>query len=303
MNEERIARLCLACFSQAPGAVSRCAAGHGNYVYRVEMGGAAYILRCSKERDAYGPAARWLRRLAAAGVPVPAVVRRGEFQGYAYILLTFLEGRDLGLAYPELSSADKREIARTVVDIQERAALLGPGPVGPGWSWRAFAAGMLARARERIVRNGYFDPEKADRLREQAASLEDYFAGVGPTVYLDDVSTKNLLIHRRRVSGVVDVDWIGVGDRLTYIALTHMALLNEGYDTEYVRYLLEETRATGAQRRAFLFYTLLYCVDFMGERGTRFLDRQIEVNPQVVDRLNGIYDRLWARWLRETGRR
>lgn len=43
------------------------------------------------------------------------------------------------------------------------------------------------------------------------AELAAYFARVEPVAYLDDISTKNLLIHEGRVSGVIDIDWMGVG--------------------------------------------------------------------------------------------
>ncbi len=42
-----------------------------------------------------------------------------------------------------------------------------------------------------------------------------------------------------------------------------------------------------------MFYTLMYCVDFMGERGMQFTDKTIEVNEQIINRLNNIYDMLW----------
>ena len=44
------------------------------------------------------------------------------------------------------------------------------------------------------------------------------------------------------------------------------------------------------------FYTLMYCVDFMGERGIQFMDKTVEVNQQIIDRLNRIYDKLWDEW-------
>ena len=52
---------------------------------------------------------------------------------------------------------------------------------------------------------------------------------------------------------------------LTFAALTNMALRDLGYDTDYVTYILEEMQVNDVQKRAFLFYTLMYCVDFMGE--------------------------------------
>lgn len=49
----------------------------------------------------------------------------------------------------------------------------------------------------------------------------------------------------------------------------------------------------------YLFYTLMYCVDFMGERGMRFMDKTIEVNGEIVNRLNRIYDDLIQKWYAE----
>lgn len=41
---------------------------------------------------------------------------------------------------------------------------------------------------------------------------------------------------------------------------------------------------------------LMYCVDFMGERGMQLIDKTVEVNEQIIDRLNGIYNLLWNEW-------
>lgn len=87
-----------------------------------------------------------------------------------------------------------------------------------------------------------------------------------------------------------------MGDKLTFVALTNMALLNMEYDTDYVRYLLEEMQINDMEKKAFVFYMLMYCVDFMGERGMQFMDKTIAVNEQIIDRLNCIYDELWAEW-------
>lgn len=296
MDETIIAQICLACFSQQTGGITRCTTGQGNYVYLLETGGEKYIVRCSREEGAYTQTVYWLEKLAAAGISVPRVIRQGTLRGYAYLVLSYLEGDDLGAVYPALTAEDKRAIAKEVVEIQRRAGTLDPGPLDGGWTWRAFVDEMLARARERIIRNGFFDAEKADRLSEAAGELDEYFARVRPVVYLDDISTKNLLIHNRRVSGVVDIDWVGTGDWLTYAALTNMALLNLRYDTDYVQYLLEEMRVSGIEQRAFLFYTLLFCVDFMGERGAAFLDKTVAVNGEIIAHLNNLYDRLWKTW-------
>ena len=292
MNEKIISQLCMECFSESPMSIERCTVGHGNFVYIVECKNTKYIVRCSLEYNAYKDTIYWLEKLSAIEIPIPKVIAKGKIEEYEYLILSYFEGKDIGLVYTQLTDNDKKEIAKEIVDIQNKVATLTLENIEPNWTWRADVEYMLERAKERIAKNGYFDVKKVDRLWELMKPLEDYFASVKPIAYLDDVSTKNLLIHNGRISGIVDIDWMGIGDKLTYVAMTKMALLNMEYDTDYVEYILEEMKITNIEKRAFLFYTLMFCVDFMGERGMQFMDKTIEVNEQIIGRLNGIYDML-----------
>lgn len=296
MNEKIISRLCLECFGKPPRSAERCGVGLGNYVYIVEYPDRKYVARCSREKDAYENTVYWLQRLSSLKLPIPAVIAKGNLEGYEYLILSYLEGEDLGLAYPRLREEEKKAIAKEVVQIQNKVATLKIEDIEENWSWCAFVEGMLDRAHKRIVQNGYFDAGKVACLKDAMESLSTYFAGIKPIAYLDDISSKNLLIHKGRVSGIIDIDWIGIGDKLTFAALTNMALLNMEYDTSYVNFILKEFQLTDLEKKAFLFYTLMYCVDFMGERGMRFMDKTVEVNETVIDRLNGIWDRFWGKF-------
>ena len=237
------------------------------------------MVRCSEETGAYKDTIYWLEKLETIDIPVPRVLGKGTFEGYEYLILTYFEGQDIGLVYTKLTDEEKREIAKTVVEIQNRVAVLPLEDIPADWSWRvSYVEDSLNRSKERIIANGcYFEPEKVDRLMEvsKKPELAEYFNTIKPIAYLDDISTKNLLIHEGRVTGVIDIDWMGVGDKLTYVAMTKMALLNMGCDTDYVTYLLEEMHLNEVEQKAFAFYALLYCVDFMGERGMWFGDKQV----------------------------
>lgn len=296
MKEKIISQICLERLLEEPSAIERCAVGWGNYVYIVECGGAKYVVRCSEENNAYDNTMYWLEKLSSIEIPVPKVIAKGKIAGYEYLILSYLEGKDIGLVYLQLKDDDKRAIAKEIVHIQNRVATLRLENLEPDWSWSAFVNHMLERAADRIVRNGYFDVQKVECLRGQIGQLEEYFSNIKPTAYLDDISSKNLLIHNGRISGIIDIDWIGAGDKLTFAALTNMALLNLEYDTDYVKYILEEMQVSNVEQKAFLFYTLMYCVDFMGERGMQLMDKKIEVNEQIINRLNGIYNKLWCEW-------
>ena len=302
MDEEKIAKLCVKCLEERPKELERCTVGHGNYVYIVELADRKVVVRCSEEIGAYKDTIYWLEKLETIDIPVPRVLGKGVFEGYEYLILTYFEGQDIGLVYTKLTDEEKREIAKTVVEIQKRVAVLPLEDIPADWSWKvSYVEDVLNRAKERIIANGcYFDPEKVDRLMEvsKKPELAEYFETIKPIAYLDDISTKNLLIHEGRVSGVIDIDWMGEGDKLTYAAMTKMALMNMGCDTDYVTYLLKEMQLTEIEKKAFAFYTLLYCVDFMGERGMRFGDKQVPVSEEIVRTMNGIYEKLWEEYHR-----
>ncbi len=297
MNIEIIKKICRLHLGSCPQNIERCSVGHGNYVCIAEYPCEKYVVRCSEERNAYDFARTWLPKLSEAGVPVPHVIADG-FAECEYIVLSYIEGKDVGEVYHLLSTEQKRRIAARVAEIQRCAAQIN-AEVNDVWRWNSFVEDMLDRAEQRISANGYFDSRKVDILRSEMQVLSAYFDSVRPVTYLDDISTKNLLVHNGDVSGVIDVDWIEAGDRLTFVAMTYVALLNMELDTDYVDYLLTELDTDRSGMLAFRFYALMYCVDFMGERGMQFGDKMIAVDEEVIGRLNEIFDRLWTEWEQE----
>lgn len=297
MHDHLISELCRKYLLQVPQHVRRCNIGQGNFVYIVTCAGEKYIFRFTAECAAYESTVHWLRELEALDIPVPKVIHQGTHGNDSCLILTYIEGEDIGLVYPSLSTNSKKEIAKEIVRIQNQVSKLPLQDIPEDWHWRSFVCDLLERAEARILQNGYFDVEKVKRLQDEMEVLSDYFDTIQPVAYLDDISSKNLLIHNGRISGIIDVDWIGIGDKLTYVALTNMALLNLEYDTDYVSDILTEMNLSKTEQIAFIFYTLVYCVDFMGERGMQFGDKTVEVNSQVIDRLNRIYNTLWDNFL------
>lgn len=293
MNEEVIAQICIKHFLESPQSIDRCGVGIGNYVYIVECKNTKYVIRCSEEINAYDNTRSLLGKLSALDIPIPHVVASGKFLQYEYIILTYIEGKDIGLVYQNLSTNEKKKIAKDVVGIQNKVAELDIKNIDENWSWESVVKDILNRAKGLILKNGYFSIEKVERLQAKMSNFAEYFANVKPIPYLDDISSKNLLINNGQVSGVIDIDWIGIGDRLTFVALTKMAFLDLEYDTDYITYILKEMQLNETEKAVMDFYTLMFCVDFMGERGTKFLDKTVKVDEQIVKRLNQIYDTLW----------
>lgn len=282
-------------FTEPPKHIERCAVGHGNFVFIVEGAKDKYVIRCSENIGAYTDTIKWLEKLVALGVPVPKIIKNGIYKGYTYLILSYIEGQDIGNVYIQLSDSEKRNIAKNIIHIQDKVATLELN-TDKDWQWISFIRYMLERAKTRIAQNYYFDVTKVEQLYGLIEDLEKYFEKIKPIAYLDDISSKNVLIYEGKLNGIIDVDWIGIGDKLTFVALTNMAFLDLGYDSDYVKYLLEEMNISKEQYKAFLFYSLMYCVDFMGERGMIFTDKKVEVSEQVIEKLNGIYELLWNKY-------
>lgn len=275
--------------------IERCSVGIANYVFAVSTGAEKFILRCSKEEDAYKAAVYWLSKLSVCEIPVPIVLSKGTYGDYSYLILSYIPGDDIGNVYHKLNDSEKKQIAREVVEIQRKVSGIDIS-VDEEWTWNSFIDELLNRADERMKRKHYFDIEKIHIIKNMQQEIKGYLDAVRPTPYLDDISTKNLLIYEGAVSGVIDIDWIGLGDILTFVALTKVALLNMNLDTRYIDHLLDEIYPSKIEYKAFVFYCLLYCVDFMGERGMQFLDKKIPVNESIIKRLNDIFDILMEEW-------
>ena len=275
--------------------IERCSVGIANYVFIVSTANEKFVLRCSKDENAYKDTVYWLNRLSVCEIPIPIVLSEGKYKDYSYLILSYIRGDDIGNVYCKLNDSEKKQIAKEVVKIQRKVSRLDIH-ADMEWTWNCFVDKMLNRAEKRIKRKNYFDFNKIYIIKKLQQEIQEYLDKVPIAPYLDDISTKNLLIYEGNVSGIIDIDWMGFGDMLTFVALTRVSLLNMDLDTKYIDYLLDEIRPNTIEYKAFIFYCLIYCVDFMGERGMQFLDKTIPVNENIIERLNDIFDFLMEEW-------
>lgn len=239
----------------------------------------------------------WSRTLRPLEVPLPALWEAGRHRGSAYLILERLPGVDLGLAYRGLTKEQKRSIAARVADIQNHGVgRLGEG-AGFGYvvhqqgpfphpTWAGVLERSLERSRRRIGAAGVFDPALASAVERALQRMSAYLSSVRPRPFLDDTTTKNVIVHEGRLSGIVDVDCICYGDPLLTVGLTRTALLNQEDSTDYVEFWCDHLGLSEEQLAAVSLYAAAFCVDFMGEVGHRFNRSEvIEVDTPRAERL------------------
>ncbi len=291
-------------------AISRFPTGLSHYVYDVTTNdGRRIVVRMARAdtRHALAGGVFWHERLRAVGVPLPALLYNtlGHDGAFPVMILERLPGHDLGLAYPHLTPAQKRTLAHEIAAIQARVATLPPAH-GFGFarsyddptlhaSWLDVVLAELERSRQRIVSVGAVDFSCVDRVSERVDSLAPHLRAVEPRAFLDDTTTKNVLVHDGALSGIVDTDYVCFGDPLFTVALTRMALLAHRHDTDYIDYWCECLRLTLPQRHALDTYTAVFCVGFLGEIGQQFnQDDTPNIDLEYQRHLEAILQRLLA---------
>jgi hypothetical protein len=284
--------------------VERFPTGLAHWVYDVALAsGRPLVVRIggASARPILAAAERLSRTLRPLGVPLPELLEAGAFAGRPYLILERLPGTDLRFVYDALSREARRAIAARVADAQARVGRLPEGrgfgyaahPDGPfsHRSWTELVRASLARSRGRVAVARAPAIAAMPRLERAVEALAPALDAVRPTPFLDDTTTKNVIVDRGILSGIVDVDWLCFGDPLFPIALTRAALLSEQLDTDYVDAWCECAHPAAAGSPLLRLYTAVFCADFLSEAGHAFNRAEATaIAPEHARRLAAILD-------------
>lgn len=302
MNETVIRNICLEEFNALPDSVKRNRVGIAAYAYTIEINDAKYVLKISETKELIDGSIYWLKKLESLALPIPKIVSANSGTSPCYFIMSYIPGRDLGLAYDGLSNEQKKTIAHELHRHQNALRTL-PAAKGYGFlhsyedqdnlkkSWRDVVENHIGRSERRIAENKIFSTDYIRRVRSFLHYFSGYFDGIKPEPFFDDATTKNVLIDQGRMSGIIDLDWICFGDRLYALALTTMSLLCMHADLEYVEYWKELEKPGEIQDQALVFYILVFCIDFMSEKGMRFnMDEEIKINNEEKAFLENVFE-------------
>jgi Ser/Thr protein kinase RdoA (MazF antagonist) len=296
-SEATAEAIAIAFSGQKPHRIQRFDTGIAHWVYDVQSENGDNIvvkIGTQDQHDDITGAIAWTKALRPLGIPLPPVLSSGVLLGFPFLIMPRLPGSDLGTAYPILTRPQKLGLAAELFRVQRLVHALPEGhafgfakrlgcPTHP--TWKHVLHDSIDRSRSRILSAALLSPVVINPLLEGLQRLEPYFDSIRPTPFLDDTTTKNVLVHNGVLSGIIDVDWICYGDPLFVIALTRTSLLNCGFDTSYTDAWAGLWDPTDLQKSALSFYTALFCADFLGELGHRFNGNNPISTALDVDRL------------------
>ncbi|MEM9518914.1 MAG: phosphotransferase [Actinomycetota bacterium] len=306
-TEERAVGIAERFLGEAVASCDRFATGLRNWVYDVTgISGASIVVRmCDpRHREELAGGRYWTSILAAAGVPVAAVLASDVEAAHPFLILERLNGADLGTVITSLSAPQRRSIATDVADAQRRVGRLGVGP-GFGYSvngvtglvasWAAVIESEVDTWDRHIAQAGVVSPAWVGRARQALFTISDQLDGIGPRPFLHDATTKNVIVADGKLQGIVDVDTMGFGDVRWAVALTRMSLIAADQPTDYIDALMEHLMPA-EDPRIVSVYTALHGVGFLAELGQRFNrpDRAPVVDDKARIRLEHTVDQLLA---------
>lgn len=191
---------------RAPDQISVLVAWPGHAAHRVEVGGAAFVVKVDADRDVVAREVAGHRRAARAGIPVPELVAAADH----CLAVRFVEGTPL--SEPASDSA-WRAAGSVLSQVHGLApgALIGDGFGSASATWPEFVEGLLTRELEGCVRELGFDPDQGERIRgafDDARSLIDQRV---PVWCHGDCQPEHVLVDPRDDSVVAIIDWADHG--------------------------------------------------------------------------------------------
>jgi aminoglycoside phosphotransferase (APT) family kinase protein len=127
----------------------------------------------------------------------------------------------------------------------------------------------------------------ARSVREALQVRVKEMPAVPATCFLDDLTTKNVIVQDGVLQGVVDFDHVCYGDPLFWIALTSTAIVSdvgEAYLT-YTEELCESWGVDPLSAGALALYTAVHCHRFLANRseeGPVWLERMLTYGERQV---------------------
>lgn len=265
--EEQVSRLIAVRMGTTPIAVHHMPAGATHRTCLVQMPGRVLAVRTSSNPDPFPATEANLRVLAELGLPVPKVIDvvfPGGDVPFSAMILEAFPGRDLRHELCRMSPSELTVLAEQIVGFERCAGTL---PLGEGFGY----AGIGEQARfltwgefiEDFLNFELADEPMATWQRTTVASLprySAYFNSVPATCFLDDLTTKNVIIEDGELQGIVDFDCVCYGDPLWHLALATVAVVCDiGADGQFYVDELVRFRAPSDQERSAY---LLYCAAF-----------------------------------------
>lgn len=269
-------------FHEQATSITRFTTGICNEVFAVTLSQQTVVLRLNKDDTQMRGSEKYIPLFKTHGITVPTILFSDyskQLVLYSYQITTHLPGEDLGRVITELSQPQLSAIAKEVAHVFKTLAPLPTnGLYGYVYgddtklknSWIEIVQHMANLISEQGSKTGTLNAEWRDRAQTLVADNQSYFASVQSKFYYDDISSKNILIHNGKFSGLVDLDGVAYGDYLEAIGRIYASWYGTDYGKFYSEQVMIACGLSANERQKVVMYALLDRMEWLTENGIQF---------------------------------
>lgn len=277
MDKQQVMELVTQTLNKIPLSAERMTLTHsGNTIYDVTLPESHVIVRLrGSDKNTFSKTTHNIAALAELGLPVPRVLAVDTSltrYPFRYIILEKLPGRDLLYELASMTLAQMTQLAEQIVSIQHAVATL---PIGTGFGWGHIGEGGTDPVWFDVFRSEaeYLPPVSdggpfADyrlRIHRQRIRFQPYFRNLIPICFLEDLTTKNVLLQQGKLQGLIDFDCVCFGDPLWMIGLAAGCIVNDIGRQElfYIQELCRCWNLTEQQQDIVAYYSAQRAMGFL----------------------------------------
>jgi hypothetical protein len=203
--------------------------GHAGIPFEVLRSNGELIVEAQYSEGAFGHIEQHIQVLSGIGVAVPQILQKGTFEGFSYLVLRKIPGKDLGYVLGDISRLEMFQLAEQVVAIKRK---VNQFPEGSGFGWTPLDVPSPFSSWTAVIQRD--SPECAAEVQRAVALSKSYFDSIRPVCFLNDLTGKNVIVLDRVFQGIVDLDQFSFGDPLFWSSLADVtARLDVGEDASF----------------------------------------------------------------------
>ena len=292
-------------FNEQPIRIERMTVGIMNEVYLADFPNRKVVVRMNTDEKKLLGTAKNIALFASLGIKVPEILASDYTKNevpYAYQILTYLEGKDLIEVIKDMTDEELKALAKETANIFKKLSKVPTngkfGWVGADESGTVDSWAKIMRAdkiEERNKQTGAVGDELMQKEKELYETYTPYFNSVKSTFYFDDMSSKNILVHEGKFSGLIDLDDVMYGDPLETIGSIKASWCGSHNGDLYANAVQDELGLNAEQRKMVTVYAIFNRTLWLSERGIKFNENtKAEIDWDKVDEDKRIINGLFA---------
>ncbi len=265
---------------QEPIEIKRMVIGICNEVYSVAIPSRKVIVRMNTEAKQLNGTERNIKLLSSLGIKVPEIIASDYSKGdcpMAYQVLSFIEGQDLGQVIESMTDEQLIDLAKEIANIFNKLATI---PTNGRFGWVGADESELVdswaeimkqdKIEERNNQTGIVGDELVAKEKDLYEKYKPYLNAVKSTLYCDDISSKNVIIHEGKFAGLIDLDTVIYGDPLEAVGAIKTCWYGTHHGEVYTNAVEQELGLNEEQKNIVTVYALFNRILWLSEKGVKF---------------------------------